>query len=42
MSGWQQYQKQLEGMNMSSRKEIKKSMYDPSLDDMIKDKLNEE
>ena len=27
---------------MSSKKEIKKSIYDPSLDEMIKDKLNEE
>ena len=29
-------------MNMSSKQNIKKSFYDPSLDDMIKDKLNEE
>ena len=42
MAGWEQYQTQLMGMKMTTKQEIKKSLYDPSLDDMLKDKLNEE
>ena len=40
--GWQGYKKQMEEMDMSTKKKIKESLMDPSLDEMIKDKLSEE
>ena len=42
MKGWHQYKEQMEGMDMSSKRAIKDSLMDPSLDEMIKDKLSEE
>ena len=42
LKGWEGYKAQMEGMDMSSRKKIKESLFDPSLDEMIKDKLSEE
>ena len=42
MKGWEQYRLQMEQMDMSSKKQIKKSMMDPSLDEMMADKLTQE
>ena len=42
MLGWEGYHDQMKAIDMSSRKQIKKSIMDPSLDEMMKDKLNEE
>ena len=40
--GWNQYHTQLQGMKMATKREVKESLYDPSMDEMLKDKLNEE
>ena len=42
MKAWEDYKTQLEGMKMDTRKDIKESFSDPSMDEMIKDKLTQE
>ena len=42
MKEWQKYRSQIDAMDMSSKKKIKESIMDPSLDDMMKDKLSED
>ena len=39
---WEQYKSQLEGMKMETKRQVRDSLMDPKLDEMIKDKLNEE
>ena len=39
---WEKYREQVDQMNMSTKKEIKKSIFNPELDNLIKDKLSEE
>ena len=39
---WEQYKAQLDRMDLSSRRKVRDSFMDPSLDNMIKDKLNAE
>ena len=39
---WEKYRDQVDQMNMSTKKEIKKSIFNPELDNLIKDKLSEE
>ena len=42
LGGWRQYEAQLQSMDMSTRKKVRESVMDPKLDEMIKDKLNQE
>merc|ERR1712086_453446 len=42
MKGWEQYKMQVEQMNMTTKRNVKKSIMDPDLDNLMKDKLTEE
>ena len=42
LAEWEKYRAQIDEMDMSSKKKIKESIMDPSLDEMMVDKLNEE
>ena len=39
---WEQYKLQLEGMKMQTRREVRDSIMDPKLDNIMEDKLSEE
>ena len=42
LAEWEKYRAQIDAMDMSSKKKIKESIMDPSLDEMMTDKLNED
>ena len=42
IAGWQKYKGDLELMDFRNRRAVKESIFDPRLDEMIKDKLSEE